>query len=271
MSRRKPFLSVKRSHGLGNVFMLLPVLDGLVKEGYEVHLVTDSRWVGALRRLRPEYELGVECRPETVDLDSATASLPPRAHRTEEFASMLGVAAPRAPAKISVPEEWRAGFLHWQGSIGFAPEAGHPSRRWPTEYAVRLASALKNSPLVLLGSEAAPALPCDFDSRARLSLEELLGLLSQLRLLICMDSGMLHLGAALDLPTVCLFGGIDPAYRIMEGQPVTALQAELNCCPCNKRETCGDKYDCVKALSPESVLRAVEDRPGRARRVIRRV
>jgi ADP-heptose:LPS heptosyltransferase len=257
---KKRSLSVKRFHGLGDVIMLLPVLDSLVEEGVGVHLATDARWVGALRRLRPRIRIDGEARPDTLDLDSATATLEPRAHRSEEFARILGVSAALSPPRLQAPRSWRKPFLKWEGAIAFAPEASHPSRLWPVEYSAELAGRLKGSPLILTGSDERPSLPCDLDLRGRLNLKELLGLMSVLRALICMDSGALHLAAALGVPTFAIFGGVSPQFRIFPEQRVVALQAKLPCCPCNKKEVCAGRYDCTKVITPQVVIEAVESR-----------
>ena len=105
------FLSVKRSHGLGNVFMLMPVLDSLREKGYQIHLVTDERWVTTLQVLRPEYLINTHCHPDTIDLDLITASKRPGTHRIEEYANILGVDIPATALKLTIPAEWQAEFL----------------------------------------------------------------------------------------------------------------------------------------------------------------
>jgi len=68
---------------------------------------------------------------------------------------------------------------------------------------------------------------------------------------------MMHLGAAVDVATICIFGGINPKFRIHDNQNVIALQSTLECCPCNKRETCEGRYDCITSVEPQDVLRAM--------------
>ena len=250
-------ITVKRVHGLGNVIMLLPVLNQLARLGADVCLVTQSEWIDALQELNPAISFSDRDRNDAVDLDLATRDLVPREHRGKEFAGILNVTDPIEPARFAVPVSWSDPFTQWQGAIGFAPEAGHPSRQWPAEYCHELASSLCSSPLILLGMRATPLLPCDLDTRGRLSLKEVFGLLSVLRLLICFDSGMMHLGASVDVATICIFGGINPKFRIHDTQNVIALQSTLECCPCNKRETCEGRYDCITSVKPQDVLQAM--------------
>ena len=250
---------VKRLHGLGNVIMLLPVLNHLAEQGTSVHLITRTEWAPALQQLNPQIIISDQEQPDAVDLDQATRLLKPRLHRTDEFADILGVAHCVSAPLLKVPPKWSAPFAKWKDAVGFAPEAGHPSRQWPREYCVELASKLCGSPLVILGTEPVPALDCDLDTRGQLQLEELFGLLATLRLLICLDSGMLHLGAAIGIRTISIFGGLNPAFRIYRIQRVMALQAALGCCPCNKDETCEGRYECVRAVQPHHVLEAMAD------------
>lgn len=251
--------------------MLLPVLDRLVEQGKQVHLVTRTEWADTLQKLRTNITVDDRRRAHTIDLDVATGSLMPVKHRSEEFADLLGVTGEIGAPRISVSEEWSRCFHPWRGAVGFAPEAGHRSREWPVEYAVGLGEAFKDSPLILIGAAKGSPIPCALDTRGRLDLKDLCGLLKVLRLLICMDSGILHLSAAMGVPTISIFGGVNPLYRIAATQQVIALQARMDCCPCNKQETCGGAYDCVKAISPQEVLHAVKESAKISDRRIRQV
>jgi len=195
----------------------------------------------------------------------------PQQHRSAEFAALLGVHEMLTEPRLTIPTEWSYPFLHWKSAIAFAPEAGHPSRQWPTEYQNQLTHKLKGSPLVLIGTTRQPEFPCDLDTRADLELDELLGLLKVVRLVICMDSGILHLAAAVGPPTICIFGGIDPTFRIHQNQRVVALHAKLPCCPCNKNETCDQRFDCIKSITVEAVLDSIEDSLTTTARVVRQV
>lgn len=265
----KTSISVKRCRGIGNVVMLLPVLDRLAEEGKQVHLVTQSQWVETLQKSRPSFIVDDRSHAHTIDLDEATESLKPVKHRSAEFAELLGVKGAIDSPRISVQEEWKQPFQQWRGAIGFAPEAGHASREWPIEYAMKLGLTLEDSPLILIGAKPGPPIPCSFDTRGQLDLTDLLGLLGTLRLLICMDSGILHLAAAIGVPTISIFGGVDPHYRIARVQSVVALRAGLDCCPCNKQETCDGAFHCIKAIPPEAVLDVIEESTKITERTIR--
>jgi len=253
-------VSIRRRHGLGNVICLLPALDYLHSFGCDVQVFTDPQWIHAFSRLRPDYcwmsETGV-FNSDIIDLDEMTSCKPPAEHRIDEFARLLNITVPLPSPQLTVPHLWRTPFEHLTGSIVFAPEGGHPSRTWPMEKAAQVKAALPYQKLILVGTNPEPALSCDLDTRGQLELHELFGLLAVADAVITMDSGVLHIAAALQIPTVAVFGGMNPGYRVRPDQKVVVLQTNLPCCPCSKNETCFDRFDCIKAATTLDVSNAV--------------
>ena len=72
-------------------------------------------------------------------------------------------------------------------------------------------------------------------------------------LLIGVDTGLTHMGIALDIPTICLFGATRP-YLDTQGTSGTVLYHPHDCSPCRRSPTCGDDFTCMKAISTEEVL-----------------
>ncbi|MFA5339472.1 MAG: glycosyltransferase family 9 protein [Candidatus Omnitrophota bacterium] len=66
----------------------------------------------------------------------------------------------------------------------------------------------------------------------KLSLKETAALIGQARLLICNNSGPMHMAAALGIPTVSIFGSADPRIHRPWGDGHVVLQKELDCSPC---------------------------------------
>ena len=250
-------LNVKRCHGLGNVILLLPVLDYLHEQGTAICLVTRKEWVETFRAIRSDFDVVTETRASVVDLDSMTSEIYPSQHRSDELAGMLGIEVQIRSLVIDrIPPGWSHPFAHLKGSIILAPEAQHPSRCWPAEYCRRVKELFPEDQLVLVGTERTPSIRCDVDLRGQLSLSDLFGVLSVGKLVISMDSAILHIAAALRLPTVAIFGGVDARFRIRPDQPVVVLQSILSCCPCNKREDCDEKYDCIQTIKADHVYQA---------------
>ena len=249
---------LKRCHGLGNVICLLPVLETIHNHGFQVVIQTQKEWLNAFSTLFPEYIWLADGSYDFLDLDALTEDQPPIEHRTDELARMVNIPPPLAAPKLTADANWKKPFEQLRGSVVFAPEAGHQSRQWPREKADQLKQALGHERLILIGTESCEPISCDLDLRGQLTLEQLLGLLSVAEAVITMDSGILHIAAALGIPTVALFGGIDIRYRVHPSQNVVAIQSDLACCPCNKNETCSDRFTCIKSPSPNDVLQALE-------------
>ncbi len=254
-----PCLSIKRSHGLGNVICLLPVLDRLHEEGYRINVFTRPEWIHAFSVLRSPYcWSAADCPEDVIDLDELTCGLAPTEHRTDEFAHLLGLGCPFSSARLRVPEVWTKPFERFRGGIVFAPEGGHPSRCWPTEQAARLLDYINGDKLILVGTHTEPVIPCHFDLRGQLELHELFGLLAVAGVVVTMDSAVLHIAAALDVPTVAVFGGVNPGFRVRQDQHVVAITAKMDCCPCNKDESCAGGYPCINAAQPEDIAKTIQ-------------
>lgn len=66
----------------------------------------------------------------------------------------------------------------------------------------------------------------------KVSLSQSICILSQLDLLVGSDTGLMHCAAALDIPTISLFGGTDPKIWRPYGDKNTVIYKSLNCSPC---------------------------------------
>jgi lipopolysaccharide heptosyltransferase I len=89
------------------------------------------------------------------------------------------------------------------------------------------------------------------------SLRELAYLYKHAALLVAVDSGPMHLAAALGTPVVALFGPTAPWRTGPYGSGHAILWAGLDCSPCFKREC--QSGECMAAISVDEVMRAVLD------------
>ncbi len=79
------------------------------------------------------------------------------------------------------------------------------------------------------------------------------------------DSGLMHLAAALDRPTVGIFGSSNPDWTAPLGRQSRAIYPEgFSCRPCY-RKTCNQSEFCLDSLTGETVLAAVKELVGGAR------
>jgi len=97
------------------------------------------------------------------------------------------------------------------------------------------------------------------------TLGELAALLGRCRLVVGVDSGPMHLAVAQGVPTVHLFGPVDPARFGPWGDPrrhrVVTLEPRLPCMFCNRLDYRPEElpeHPCVRDIPVEAVLRAAE-------------
>jgi heptosyltransferase III len=152
-------------------------------------------------------------------------------HKVIENAAVLGLSPPPDPIVwVSEARRREAAALLPQGNlIALAPAANWPPKQWPAESFAKLALALMAEPeckdtrfLILAAVHEAeqikPLLEALPPERIILRLGESLALaaacLSQARLFIGNDSGLMHLAGAVGIPVIGLFG---PGYEKIYG------------------------------------------------------
>jgi len=98
------------------------------------------------------------------------------------------------------------------------------------------------------------------DLTGGLSLRQAAALIEQMAVMICPDSGLLHLSVAVGTPTVALFGPIPPQLRTA-GYPHCQVVTASGACP---RQPCFDSGAtgcrqpyCMQAIEPQSVIDAM--------------
>ena len=114
--------------------------------------------------------------------------------------------------------------------------------------------ALGKPPLHLVGQDHPVVLPA---------------LLAEFGALVAPDSGPAHVGAAVGIPVVALFGPTDPRLTAPVGERQAALWQKPPCAPCFLPH-CPIDHRCMQALAVDDVVRAVLERlphpPGPPRR-----
>jgi heptosyltransferase-2 len=91
----------------------------------------------------------------------------------------------------------------------------------------------------------------------RTDLETLMGVLSLTSLMITNDSGPMHMGAALGIPTVAIFGSTDAEVTRPSGPRTHVVKHEVSCSPCLLRE-CPIDHRCMEAVTVDDVFEAAK-------------
>ncbi len=157
----------------------------------------------------------------------------------------------------------------------FAPGAEYgPAKRWPARHFAELARRLE-LPVVLLGSakerdlcqEIADLVNADQAGKCRnfageTSLAQAFSVIAAANNLVSNDSGLMHVGAALGVRQVAIFGSSSPLHTPPLNDRATVLwlkndaayQPPLDCSPCFERECPLGHTRCLVDITVASVL-----------------
>jgi heptosyltransferase-2 len=213
------------------------------------------------------------------------AALPQMVQRFVQLAESPGVALdtdqPIAPPRLASSPAQQAATraelkLPRTGKVAvFCPGAEYgPAKRWPAEYFAALADLLarRGYALWLLGSAKdraiGDAIVADASPAARGVLNNLCGATSLVQaidliagadLVVCNDSGLMHVAAALDRPLVALYGSSSATFTPPLSGRAQRLEIDpldLPCRPCFKRECPLGHLACLRRIEPQRVLDA---------------
>jgi heptosyltransferase-2 len=91
----------------------------------------------------------------------------------------------------------------------------------------------------------------------RTTITELVGVLATALALVSNDTGPAHLGAALGVPTVTVFGPTEHFATHPVGPRAATVRHSVECSPCMLRD-CPIDHRCMTGVGVEDVLAAVD-------------
>jgi len=145
-----------------------------------------------------------------------------------------------------------------------------PSKHWFEDRWARLMDDLERErglPTVILGG------PGDQEAQRRIramtggkprslvgetSLTQAAALLETADLVIGVDTGLTHMGMALERPTIAIFGSNIP-YTDPRTEKGRVLVHWLECSPCRGNPTCDGEFPCLRRITVEEVMATVRD------------
>jgi len=142
------------------------------------------------------------------------------------------------------------------------------AKKWPAEHYADVARAIlaAGQQVWLMGS------PKDVDDCAKIAqlapgaqnlaghttLLDALDLLSVVDRVVCNDSGLMHVACAVGRPTIGIFGSTSPQFTPPLGEAAVVVEQTLDCRPCFQRTCPLGHLDCLRTLSPHTILQHLD-------------
>lgn len=150
----------------------------------------------------------------------------------------------------------------------FCPFTTRPQKHWFNESWQQLAKSLPADKklsfnIAVLGGpgdvEAAEDLMQSMPQNVlnlvgKTSIQEAIAVIRHSSGVIGVDTGLTHMGIAEHKPTLALFGSTLP-YSDTRSEKAKVLYQKMDCSPCRRKPTCEGRFDCMRAITPEIVVR----------------
>ena len=194
--------------------------------------------------------------------------------RNSDTAIHLPHLSPTASALEAARTRLQAAGIQTDAFVVLCPGAEYgPSKRWPaTHFATLAQSILKARPaasVVLLGSPSDRAIgdaivsasaseSSIFNWCGATSLDEAIAIIGMCSNVVSNDSGLMHIGAALEVPQLAIFGSSDPNHTPPNSAKAIIISLHLPCSPCHQRECPLGHLNCLNQISPGRVFAALQ-------------
>lgn len=151
-----------------------------------------------------------------------------------------------------------------QPLLVFCPGAEFgPAKRWPTQHFSQLAQLLMaefaHLQIIALGSKKDKVIAENIALPVRnlcgeTSLAQAIALIAHANAVVCNDSGLMHIAAALGRPQVAIFGSSDPRHTPPRSSKAVPIWLQLACSPCYARNCPLGHLRCLHDVTPTQIL-----------------
>lgn len=170
---------------------------------------------------------------------------------------------------LYLPSEIKSSLESGKKYIAFAPGSRHYTKMWKEEYYIKLGNMLQkeNYTVVLLGGESDKeickriysAISGSINLANDNNLLQLCADMKKCSALVCNDSGLMHVGAALQIPLLTIFGSTvkEFGFTPYKCKNILLENNDINCRPCSHigRNSCPKKHFlCMESITPEIAL-----------------
>jgi len=220
---------------------------------------------GGLRKAFPDCRIAVSCNfPELLEGNPAVDAVNERmtpdrcillrsGPRTEiriaHYARLAGIPIPAERPRLHLTD-WSAPSVARYGGrfVAVAPGASWAIKRWPLDRWRALCEIIEayGFPVVELGRNDEP-IGVRHSLMGQTTVREAACILHAARLLVCCDSGLMHLARAADTPVVALFGPTNPSILMPGDDGLKAILSEEPCQGCwNNGQTEAAPGHCIR-------------------------
>ncbi|PCI93842.1 MAG: glycosyl transferase [Flavobacteriales bacterium] len=165
-------------------------------------------------------------------------------------------------------------LAHQKGYIAFAIGAQHATKRLPTDKIISICKRL-NQPIILLGGKEDDITAHKikdavgdmiYNACGKYSINQSASLVEQCKSLITHDTGLMHIGVALGVKIVSVWGNTVPSFGMYPYYPnkpekfVVIENNNLKCRPCSKigYDKCPKKhFKCMNDIEEEDIVKAI--------------
>lgn len=183
-------------------------------------------------------------------------------HLGEQIGLNIGIKLPanwrpvyRPRGKVAGP----AGAIVLQNSCRGAQFSAY-TKEWPFDRWQILADSLRQEghSLVQIGTGADPLIEGAMDFRGRTSLADAAATLEKARLFIGLESGLMHLAAAVGAPSVIVYGGRTRPWETGYPWHWHVADTSIPCAGCALNTDCPHDLQCMKGIGVDEVWGAVQ-------------
>ena len=194
-------------------------------------------------------------------------------HQVEKYQAFINTITKKAdtPCELKL---YHSINRYVKPTLGINPGATYGSaKRWyPKRFAKVAIELSKKFDIIIFGGPAEVNMANDIEDMikkdgiknitnlaGKTSIAKLISFIAGLDLFITGDSGPMHIAAAYKVPTVAIFGPTKHKETCQWKNPKSLIvRKELECSPCMKRTCPIRTHECMKEITAEDVLEAVE-------------
>jgi heptosyltransferase I len=160
-----------------------------------------------------------------------------------------------------------------EGFLVICPFTTRPQKHWFNPSWNQLIASVTQHwglPVVMLGGpgdqlsakEISAAQPCRLINLVgETSLRQAAALIARAALVVGVDTGLTHIGIAMNRPTLCLFGSTRP-YLETTHDNAQVIYHPRSCSPCRRNPTCQGSFDCMADIGVDEIIDRATQLPG---------